>query len=216
MCKAAESDGTSRSSARPAPRGLKGYVMFSVGEVDVAGLGRFENMLGALGDNAPKAVNRALNRTGDMARTQVIRTLAAQVGLPQKTIRRAVKTTRSSWSNLEYSLTSKGGDIALKYFQKRETQAGVVANLGTARGRTLFPRTFFRGGAFPRRVDLTAFGGHVMDRVSEYRFDLKKVKSGVFIPEEMASGATAEAFETSVSQNLPRRLDHEISRLLGL
>jgi hypothetical protein len=38
----------------------------------------------------------------------------------------------------------------------------------------------------------------------------------MFIPEEMVDGATAEAFEKSVEKNLPRRLDHEISRLLGL
>lgn len=190
--------------------------MFQIGEVDVRGLQRFENMLGALGRDAPKAVNRALNRTGDMARTQVVRTLAAQTGLPQKTIRRSVHVKRSEWGDLNYVLKSAGGDVALKYFQKRETQAGVVANLGTARGRVLFPRTFFRGGAFPRRVDLTAFRGHVMDRVSDYRFDLRIVKSGVFIPEEMVTGATRDAFERTVIHNLPRRLDHEISRILGV
>ncbi|WP_254695157.1 phage tail protein [Leisingera sp. NJS201] len=195
---------------------LLGVAMFSVGEVNVKGLLQFENMLGALGEDAPKAVNRAINRTGDMARTQVVRTLAKQTGLPQKTIRKSVKVKRSSWDDLTYTLKSAGGDVALKYFQKRETKKGVVANLGTARGRVLFPRTFFRGGAFPRRVDLSAFGGHVMDRMSEQRFHLKKVKSGVFIPEEMVEGATADAFERSVQQNLPRRLDHEISRLLGL
>jgi hypothetical protein len=190
--------------------------MFQVGETDVKGLGRFENMLGALGREAPKAVNRAINRTGDMARTQVVRVLAKQTGLPQKTIRRSVKVKRSTWGDLTYTLKSAGGDVALKYFQKRETMEGVSAKLGTARGRVVFPRTFFRGGAFPHRVDLTAFGGQVMDRVSTERFHLRKVKSGVFIPAEMVTGATAEAFERSVAQTLPRRLDHEIARALGL
>ncbi|MBQ4826569.1 phage tail protein [Leisingera sp. HS039] len=197
--------------------------MFSVGEVEVKGLQQFENMLGALGEDAHKAVGRAISRTGDMARTQVVRTLAKQTGLPQKTIRKSIKVKRPVFGSktgkgqdLTYTLKSAGGDVALKYFQKRETKRGVVANLGAARGRVLFERTFFRGGAFPRRVDLSAFGGHVMDRVSEQRFHLRKVKSGVFIPEEMVDGATAAAFERSVEQNLPRRLDHEISRLLGL
>jgi hypothetical protein len=189
--------------------------MFQIGEVDVRGMERFGNMLGALGQDAPKAINRALNRTGDMARTQVIRTLAAQTGLPQRTIRRSVRVKRSEWSNLEYTLKSAGGDVALKYFKKRETLAGVEADLGSARGKVLFDRTFFKGGAFPRRVALTAFDGHVMDRVSEYRFDLRKVKSGVFIPEEMVSGATRDAFERVVEDVLPRRLDHEISRILA-
>ncbi len=45
--------------------------MFRVGEVDVKGLTQFENMLGALGKSAPKVINRALNRTGDMARSRI-------------------------------------------------------------------------------------------------------------------------------------------------
>ncbi|TDE34139.1 phage tail protein [Antarcticimicrobium sediminis] len=194
--------------------------MFSVGEVNVKGLQKFENMLGALGAEAPKAVNRAINRTGDMARTQVIKTLSKQTGLPQQVIRKAIKngpdTKRATWSDPTYVISAGGGDIRVKYFKKRETRAGVVAYLGTERGRVLFPRTFFRGGAFPRRVDLTAFGGHVLDRLSEFRYHLKHVRSGVLIPEEMVSGATADAFERSVERNLPVRLDHEISRLLGL
>ena len=81
--------------------------MFKVGEVDVRDLERFGNMIGALGQDGPKAVNRALNRTGDMARTRVVRELAKQTGLPQKTIRKAVKVKRSSWQDLEYRLSSE-------------------------------------------------------------------------------------------------------------
>ncbi|WP_157973495.1 transcription termination/antitermination protein NusG [Tropicimonas sp. IMCC34043] len=99
----------------------------------------------------------------------------------RRLIRRSVKIKRSSWRNLRYEMLSSGGDVALKYFRKRETKAGVVANLGALRGRVLFPRTFFRGGKFPSRVDID-MGGHVYDRLSERRFHLKKVRSGVFIP----------------------------------
>ena len=105
--------------------------------------------------------------------------------------------------------------MALKHFKRRETKEGVKADLGSSRGRVLFERTFFRGGAFPRRVDLAAFGGHVMDRKSEYRFDLSIVKSGVFIPEEMVVSESRAKFEKTVAQVLPRRLDHEINRALG-
>lgn len=191
--------------------------MFSVGEVNVEGLAQFENMLGALGAEAPKAVNRALNRTGDMARTQVIKTLAVQTGLPQKTIRRAVKVKRSSWRDLKYRLISSGGNVSLKFFKKRETSDGVEAYLGAARGKELFlGDTFFKGGAFPRRrVKIRSMGGHVFGRVGG-RTQLEKVKSGVFIPAEMVDGASALAFEDAVDKNLSRRLDHEISRSLGL
>lgn len=191
--------------------------MFSVGEVDVKGLQRFENMLGALGAEAPKAVNRALARTGDMARTQVIKTLTVQTGLPQKTIRRSLKVSRPSKGFPMYVIHSAGGNISLKFFKRRETSDGVEAYLGEARGKELFlGDTFFKGGLFPRRrVEIRSMGGHVFGRVGG-RTQLEKLKSGVFIPAEMVDGASALAFEDAVAKNLPRRLDHEISRVLGL
>lgn len=187
--------------------------MFQVGEVDVRELRGFENMLGAVGTDAPKVINRALNRTGDMARTKVVRTLALQTGLPQKTIRKAVKVKRSSWDDLTYTLSAAGGDVALKYFKPRETRKGVTAFV---RGkRELYESTFMKGGSFARgRVPLN-MGGHVFLRVGS-RTDLEVQKSGVVIPAEMVDGATAEAFDSTVQFQLPRRLDHELGRLLGL
>jgi hypothetical protein len=187
--------------------------MFRVGKVDVRDLERFGNMIGALGQDGPKAVNRALNRTGDMARTRVVRELAKQTGLPQKTIRKAVKVNRSSWQDLEYRLSSSGGDVSLKYFKARETRPGVTA---LVRGeRELFAGAFIRGGSFARGRVALNMGGHVFQRTG-VRTELKKLKSGVFIPIEMVEGATAAAFEGLVSDVLPRRLDHEINRVLAL
>ncbi|MEH6521211.1 phage tail protein [Sulfitobacter sp.] len=188
--------------------------MFKVGEVDVRDLERFGNMIGALGQDGPKAVNRALNRTGDMARTRVVRELAKQTGLPQKTIRKAVKIKRSSWQDLEYRLSASGGDVSLKYFKARETLKGVTAFV---RGeRELFEGAFIKGGSFARgRVVAKGLNGHVFQRIGG-RTELEKLKSGVFIPIEMVEGATAAAFEGLVADVLPRRLDHEIGRSLGL
>lgn len=198
--------------------------MFKIGEVDVCDLQRFGNMIGALGQDGPKVIVRALNRTGDMAKTRVVRALAKQTGLPQKTVRKAVKASKTSWGshtgkaqNLEYRLSSSGGDVSLKYFKKRETIDGVEAFLGTSQGKTLFiGDTFFKGGVFPRRrVVLKKMNGHVFGRMGG-RTDLEVIKSGVFIPIEMVEGATAAAFEDVVAEVLPRRLDHEINRILAL
>lgn len=191
--------------------------MFEVDGVELKEIRRFENQLGALGKEGPKVLNRAVNRTGDMARTRVVKTLAVQTGLPQKLIRRSIKTRRSDWDNLRYTLVSTGGDVSLKYFKKRETRDGVVADLGAARGKELFiGDTFFRGGVFPgRRVDLGgSMAGHVFGRMGG-RTDLERVNSGVFIPLEMVEGASAVAFEEVVQEVLPRRVEHEIGRVLG-
>jgi hypothetical protein len=186
--------------------------MFKVGDVDVGELKGFGNMLGALGDEGPKVETRALNRTGDTARTRVVRALAKQTGLPQKTIRKAVKVKRASWRDLEYRLTAAGGNVSLKYFKARETRKGVTAFV---RGeRELFEGAFMKGGSFARgRVIAQGLNGHVFQRIGG-RTELERLRSGVFIPTEMVEGETAKAFEAVVSEVLPRRLHHEINRVL--
>ena len=92
-------------------------------------LERFSNQLGALGKKAPLAMQRALARTGDSARKQVVRALAQQTGLPQKrVIHRAVQIKRPHFGDLSYMMTTRGGDIRLKYFRARETRKGVAAS----------------------------------------------------------------------------------------
>ncbi|MBB5515780.1 hypothetical protein FHS89_001800 [Rubricella aquisinus] len=188
--------------------------MLKIGDVDVKNLARFENMLGALGTDAPKAMNSAINRTGSMARTQVIRSLSKQTGLPQKTIRKAIKVKRSSWDDLRYSLSASGGDVSLKYFKPHETRKGVTAFV---RGqRQLYENSFMKGGSFSRGRVALNMGGHVFQRIGPERLGIEKLKSGVVIPAEMVDGASAAVFEETVTEHLPRRLDHEIGRLLGL
>ncbi|MBT9383314.1 phage tail protein [Pseudooceanicola sp. CBS1P-1] len=189
--------------------------MFRVGEVDIRGLQRFDNLLAGLGREGDKAVARAVSRAGDMGRTQVIKTLAAQTGLTQKVIRRSLRVRRASWDVPEYVLISAGTDEPLKYFRKRETKDGVEAYLGKARGTEWFAESFYRGGLFPqRRVDLPTMNGHVFVRAGG-RTQLEKVTSGVFIPEEMVQGTTAAVWSKTVTAALPKRLDHEFNRLLN-
>ncbi len=177
----------------------------------VAGLRRFENQIGALGEKAPHALRRTVARTGDMARTQVIRALTKQTGLKREVIVRALKVTRPSFESLNYVMRTRGGDIALKYFSARETRKGVRASpFGK---RKVFAGAFIMGGRFPSRVPLD-LNGHVFIRSGKSRFPIEKQKSGVVIPAEMVKGQTAEAFQASVRANLPRRVEHELGRLL--
>jgi hypothetical protein len=179
---------------------------------DIDGLHRFDNGIKALGKDGRKVMQRALARSGDMARTQVYRALTKQTGLKRKVIVRALKIRRPSYADLSYEIRSQGGDIALKYFDPRETLAGVsAAPFGQ---RRVFPSTFMRGGRFPNRSGLV-FKGHVVKRVGSDRFPIAVQKSGVIIPNEMLSGATAEAFLSTVRTKLPQRVEHELGRLLS-
>lgn len=183
---------------------------------DIEGMRRTENALGKLDDfDRSTAIRRAVNHTGDKAKTVVTRTLAKQTGLPYRTIKKAIKVDRADYRSLEYSLTTSGGDISLKYFKARETRGGVTA--APFGKRTLFPGTFMKGGRFPNRVTARGLGGHVYspDRsASRWYRPVSFVDSGVIIPREMIKDETARAFNTTVARDLPNRTMHEISFLV--
>ena len=187
--------------------------MLNLRWADQSGLTRYEKALMALGSaRMAQAENRAVNRTGDMARTQVRRSLTRQTGLKRRTIVKAVRTHRSSPATLTYTMKASGGDVALKYFGARETARGVsAAPFGQ---RRVFPHTFIKGGTFPNRVGI-GMGGHVFARTGGSKFPIEKQKSGVIIPAEMVKGATAEAFTSTVARVLPQRVMHEVARLTG-
>jgi len=159
------------------------------------------------GNQAPHAIRRAVNYTGDRARTAMIRTLTGQTGLKRGTIVRALRVVRASYGAIEYRIYSRGGNVSLKYFGAKETRGGVVSKRGS------FASAFMRGGRFPKRVALK-LGGHAYQRTGKSRLPIKRVKSGVFIPKEMISGATGATFHASVAAFLPVRLAHEITAIL--
>lgn len=174
-------------------------------------LKQFDNMIKAVGDQAPKALQRAVSRAGDQAKTQVTRALTKQTGLKRKTIVKAIKVTKPSFKDLTYTMESEGGNISVKYFSARETRKGVTASPWGQ--RKLFAGSFMRGGLFPNRSGLV-FGGHAFKRIGKKRRPIEKVKTGLFIPQEMITGATEAVFQRTVADVLPKRVAHELGRLL--
>lgn len=197
---------------------------------DVSGMKRMENALGRLNSHEKQLVlQRAVNHTGDKARTQVIRVLSKQTGLNYGVIKRAVKTIRAYGASassfvegrgsLTYTMWSSGGDISLKYFKARETRGGVTA--APFGKRQLFAGSFMKGGHFPNRVNVRKLNGHVYEPASPGRTGKstwgRKVNfkdSGVIIPAEMIKGASLEAFQSVVNATLPDRVSNEIRHLV--
>ncbi|MGJ0507489.1 MAG: hypothetical protein ACR652_10190 [Methylocystis sp.] len=180
--------------------------------------GRLANMLGAAGMEAPKAMRRAINHTGDKARTQMTKALVPQTGLKYGILKRALKTTKANdkaaaSGDFSYTISSEGGDIRLKFFSPRETRQGVTAMV--AGKRTLFARTFSKGGRFPNRVGLP-WGREVKQRAGSGRLPLQTVRSHVFIPIEMVRGESEKAFYRVIETDLAPRVEHELARILGL
>jgi hypothetical protein len=178
---------------------------------NIRGLQRFDEAIRALGNDLPrKVLNRAVNRAGDMAKTQITRALTQQTGLTRKVIVAAIKVKRSEWDGLTYKMTTKGGDVSLKFFDPKETDDGVRAKpFGKP---TVFHQTFLSGGRWPDGRRGLIAGGHAFYRTSAARKPIDVADSGVIIPAEMVKGATADAFQSTVARVLPERVEHEIKR----
>lgn len=182
--------------------------------IDVSNILAAGRIFERAGKEAPKAISRAINHTGDKAKTQVTRALVAQTGLKRPVIVRAVKPTRASLGSLSYVLKSRGGDVRLQFFSPREKGGGTEARPWNK--PRIYAGAFTRQG-FVKRVPFTKPGmaGHVFKRKGKGRLPIAQAKSGLFIAEEMIKGASEAAFQQSVAADLPGRLDHELSLILS-
>ena len=175
-------------------------------------LRRYGRKIDELNKRFPKVLPRVVNQVGNRAKTQVVRNLTGQTGLPRKTIVKAVGNPNPAKpGKLSYEMVTRGGNIRLKYLAPRETRPGVTAKPWGK--RTLFPDTFMKGGAFPNRHGGN-FGGHVMRRLNTTGTKLTHARSGMFIPVEMTKGATAAAFERTAAPLLKQRVDAVLAKLL--
>ncbi|GJE54564.1 phage tail protein [Methylobacterium thuringiense] len=184
--------------------------------LDASALEKIGNLIGAAGNKAPLALARAINHTGDKARTKMVRALAGQTGLKISTTRKALRITKAGAGGLAYVIQSKGGNIRLKYFGARETRAGVSA--APWNKRTIYPHTFMKAGWWPKRVTKSNWNGQVFERAGSKTASMDRfhvVRSGLFIPDEMVTGASAEAFYGSVDTDLASRLAHELLQVIG-
>ena len=184
--------------------------------LDASALERLGNLIGAAGKNAKPALARAINHTGDKAKTQMTRALTAQTGLKRRVIVKALRVNKASPGALTYTIKSAGGNVGLKYFGARETRSGVSA--APWNNRSIYPHTFMKAGWWPNRVVKSNWNGQVFERTGSKTANMdrfQKARSGLFIPEEMVKGATAEAFNSTAAADLPGRLEHELGRALG-
>lgn len=176
-------------------------------------LERFGRQVTYLHARFPLVLPRIVNQVGERAKTQVIRALAKQTGLPRRTIVKAVgDPQRATGSRLSYEMATRGGNIRLKYLAPRETRPGVMAKPWGK--RELFAGTFMRGGRFPNRVDVPAFDGHVYRRLNRSGTKITQARSGMEIPTEMTRAQTRAAFERIAGPLLQQRVEAAIFKLL--
>lgn len=176
-------------------------------------LSKYGKRIQTLKTKFPKVLPRIVNQVGDRSKTVVIRELVKQTGLQRVVIVRAIgDPRRASSGRYIYDMTTRGGNIRLKYLKPRETRKGVIARpFGKP---TLFAGAFLRGGKFPDRKDVPAFNGHAYVRLNKSGTKITFARSGVYIPVEMTSGATVAAFHRIAAPLLDQRVSAVLDKLV--
>lgn len=169
-------------------------------EVDARAFARLGNAWQAAGKNAPVALAWGINAVGRKALTQMRRALVGQTGMKYGVFVRALKAKNASAGNLEFRITSRGGNVRLKFFSPKETRAGTTA--APWGKRTLYGGAFMKGGRFPNRVALRMGRGNVFKRVGRSRLPIRVERSGLYIPDEMITGASKASFDKVTSTDL--------------
>lgn len=181
-------------------------------EFDIRQFKGLGNLYDAVGVNALRAARHAVGHTGDVARTQVRRALVSQTGLKYAVLVRAV---RGQMAGNSYVIATTGGNIRLKFFNPRETRAGVSA--APWGKRVTFRSTFMKGGRFPGRVEFksTLKPGRVYTRKEGAgKWPVSQSRSGLFIPTELTQGRSLAVFNATMAKKLSDRMRHELLRVL--
>lgn len=176
---------------------------------------RYGNQIGALGEErAYAALARAVNRTVDQTKTQVIRSLVAQTSAPRSVVvsqlsTRKVDPLARSGGALEGAIVATGSELPLKVFKPKQFAFGVRAKVWGRVQR--FPHQFIYAGTF--RSGNPVAHGHVFVRTGASSLPIE-LTYGPSIPVEMVKDQTAETFQAMAAPILMRRVEHELSRLL--
>ena len=169
-------------------------------DVDASAFARLGNAWQVAGKNGPVALAWGINAVGRKALTQMRRALVGQTGMRYGVFVRALRAKNASANNLEFRITSRGGNVRLKFFSPKETRAGTTATPWNR--RTLYGGAFMKGGQFPGRVPLRMGRGNVFKRLGRSRLPIKVMRSDLYIPDEMITGASKASFDQVTGRDL--------------
>lgn len=167
---------------------------------DVRSFGNLADVYGDISKRTPAALARALNWTGDKARTTATRILAQVAGLSYGRTRKEIKTKRAQRYDLEYDISVSGMPFSLQAFGAHQTARGVSA--APWGQRRIFPHTFI----------VAKLGGQVFVREGSARMPIRKLW-GPSLPKEFVRDVVPKAFIATAEDEFAGRVLHEVERL---
>lgn len=186
-------------------------------------LSEYAARLEQLSGNSSVVLAQELNLAGQAVRHATVAAETRQTGLKQGTIDRAQNAMEASAGRLAFTITSRGGNVRLKYFGPFEGGGGVTADPWNQ--STLYPGAFMTSGRQGSRYLVSKLNGQVFERISGSRAwnkntkakrksAIRMVRSGLFIPTEMTKGQTAAAFNEQAATLIATRIVSRLGSLL--
>lgn len=160
--------------------------------------------LAALSEGRARMVMaRALNHTGNKARTAVRRGLVKQTSAPRAAVVAGVTSQGAATRGLgaiAYTISAKAKPLPLRLFRPRQDGTGVKA------------RVWGRQKQYSSAFIVQSLAGNVFRRRGASRLPIR-VLFGPSLATELVKDESRAAF-LRVSRDLPQRVDHELSRVL--
>ena len=165
-------------------------------------LASYAEKLGQFGHDAMAAGAAELNARGSTMRQGLAGVLTDQTGLKRSVLNRALKERKASAGTPVYEILATGGNISLSHFKAHETAEGVSA--APWNQRQTYGGTFMKAGWWPNRVAKPGWHGQVFRRAGGKTktgmAKFIKVKSGLYIGEELVKGEALAFFEQASEQ----------------
>lgn len=177
------------------------------------------DQLAQLGDQAPLALTRALNKSLVTAKTAALRAVAADMGLLQKYVERSIVPWKASFDNQVATLYISGFKIPLQRFHAAESGTGLKYRLPGGRG--------FLPGGFIAKLESGHIGAFTRAPSSAKWIRLKQAAgkprrqwAGSLPIEEAFGPSVTESFKTvspqiedAAMEAMRKNLVHEIGFL---
>lgn len=177
---------------------------FSV-KLDLSGINQLKRQTDA---KVRRAAARAINRSAESVKTDVVRRMRTHRGLNASTIREALAIRRANATSLLAEVIASGKPIPLRDYGARQTRKGVTVRVNPTRGRKLVVK---HGN---KAFEIQKFGKHVFVRQGKQRTPIKKL-FGPSIPATFLRKQIVEAMNQVAAREWPKRFQHELQRELA-
>lgn len=170
-------------------------------------LERAGRLLSEVPGGVEKALVSSLNRAAQMGKTQATREVTSRYTVKAKDVRPTMKLSRATKSSLEAEIESRGPALGLSHYRHSPRSDT------TGSRRKPIRVAVKRDGGLKPLGKAFVWRGKIMERSQRTRLPINKMM-GPSVPSVMNNPEIVDAVLQTSEENVVKRLDHEVNRIL--